>query len=188
MEEDLALRLSRAFAMDDAESQRSDHSNEEVVTALYQELRPALLGYAYHLTGSTRESEDLVQIAFLQFFDHLSRRAEIHNVRGWIYRAVHSLAINHVTRSRHRDSLVKEWLADAVVEHPESVEDSLARRQEIENALQMVNERERHCLMLRAEGLSYREIADVLEISVKSVSVYLARGLKKFEARHDEAN
>jgi DNA-binding CsgD family transcriptional regulator len=34
--------------------------------------------------------------------------------------------------------------------------------------------------MLRAEGLSYVEIGEVLGLSQKSVSVYLARGLKKF--------
>jgi len=185
MEEDLALPLLRVFGMEDANARRSGRSNEELVTALYEELRPALLGYAYHLTGSARESEDLVQIAFLQFFDQLTRRAEIPNIRGWIYRAVHSLAISQVTRSRRHDSLIREWLADAVTEDADSVEEALARRQEVENALQVVNERERHCLMLRAEGLSYQEIAEVLEISAKSVSVYLARGLRKFEARHD---
>ena len=41
-------------------------------------------------------------------------------------------------------------------------------------------------LVLReVAGLSYQEIADILEISVKSVSVYLARGLKKFESKHE---
>jgi RNA polymerase sigma-70 factor (ECF subfamily) len=186
MEEDFALPLPRALAMKDADARGTGRSNEEIVTALYEQLRPALVGYVYHLTGSSRDAEDLVQIAFLQFFDQLNRRAEIRNVRGWIYRAVHSLAVNHVTRSRRHDSLIREWLADAEGETVESAEEALARRDEIVKALQLVNERERHCLMLRAEGLSYQEIAEVLEISAKSVSVYLARGLRKFENRHEQ--
>jgi RNA polymerase sigma-70 factor, ECF subfamily len=185
MEEDFALPLPRVLAMNEVDTRRSSGNNEEVVTALYEQLRPALLGYVYHLTGSARDSEDLVQIAFLQLFDQLSQRSEIKNVRGWIYRAVHSLAITHVTRSHRRDSLIREWLADAPTEDVQTVEESLARREEIEKALQVVNERERHCLMLRADGLSYQEIGEVLEISAKSVSVYLARGLKKFETRHE---
>ena len=56
------------------------------------------------------------------------------------------------------------------------------RKQRIAMSLGNLNERERHCLLLRAEGLSYKEIADVVGISAKAVSVYLARGLKKFEA------
>jgi RNA polymerase sigma-70 factor (ECF subfamily) len=180
MEEDFAISLQRVFDIEEAKTRRSDHSNEELVTALYEQLRPALLGYVYHLTGSARDAEDLVQIAFLQLFDRLGRRSEISNPRGWLYRAAHSLAINHVGRSRRHDSLIKEWLGDAAPDTVDSAEEALARREEIEQALQRVNERERHCLMLRAEGLSYQEIADVLDISAKSVSVYIARGLKKF--------
>ena len=66
--------------MNKADARLGEGSNEEVVTALYEQLRPALLGYVYHLTGSARDAEDLVQIAFLQLFDQLSRRSEIRNV------------------------------------------------------------------------------------------------------------
>ena len=187
MEEDLAIPLPRVLAMNEVDARRTGQSNEEVVTALYEHLRPSLLGYVYHLTGSMRDAEDLVQIVFLQLFDHLSRRSAITNMRGWIFRAAHNLAINHVSRSRRHDSLIKEWLGDRDSEHMESAEETLARREEIERALGRVNERERHCLMLRAEGLSYLEIGEVLEISAKSVSVYLARGLKKCEIQ-DEHN
>jgi RNA polymerase sigma-70 factor, ECF subfamily len=181
MEEDLAIPLPRVLAMNDVDARRSGQSNEEVVTALYEQLRPSLLGYVYHLTGSVRDAEDLVQIVFLQLFDHLSRRSAITNLRGWTFRAAHNLAINHASRSRRHESLIKEWLGERETEPEDDAEESLARREEIERALGRTNERERHCLMLRAEGFSYQEIADVLEISAKSVSVYLARGLKKFE-------
>ena len=87
--------------------------------------------------------------------------------------------------------LLQKWFADRgalSAESVESAEDAFVRREQIETALQMLNERERHSLLLRAEGLSYQEIADILEISVKSVSVYLARGLKKFESKHANNN
>ena len=70
---------------------------------------------------------------------------------------------------------------------PRSAEDDLIQRQRIALSLKALNERERHCLMLRAEGLSYMEIGDVLGVSEKSVSVYLSRGLKKFEVRNESA-
>lgn len=185
MEEDFAVALPRVLVMNEADFRRSGQSNEEVVTALYEQLRPALLSYVYHLTGSTLDSEDLVQIAFLQLFDHLCHRAEIRNVRGWVYRAVHSLAINHICRSHRRDSLIKEWFSESTHEDVPSAEEVLAWKEEITRLLRRVNERERNCLMLRVEGLSYQEIAEVLEISAKSVSVYLARGLKKFGTQHE---
>ena len=129
--------------------------------------------------------EDLIQIAFIQLFQQLSRRSDIRNMRGWIYRAVHSLAISN-TRVSHRASVIKQWFSDAETADVQTVEQELVQRQEIERALSVLGERERHCLMLRAEGLSYQEIADVIEISAKSVSVYLARGLKKFGTQNEE--
>lgn len=184
MEEDQAFPLPRALTLEHVDTRRSGQSNEDVVTDLFEQLRPSLVSYAYHLTGSARNAEDLVQVAFLQLFDQLSRRSDIRNLRGWIYRAVHSLAISN-SRVEQRDSLLRQWFAEAEITDRDTAEEIVMRQQEIERALSLLSERERHCLMLRAEGLSYQEIGDVLEISAKSVSVYLARGLRKFETRYE---
>ena len=188
MEEDHVLTIPLGLTLRDAEVHRSGQSDEDTVTALYEQLRPALLVYVYHLIGSTRDAEDLVQIAFLQLFDRLGGNSEIKNVRGWIYRTVHNLAVDYASRGARRDSLLKEWFADAGELNVQTAEEELISRQQIEQALSVLNERERHCLMLRAEGLSYQEIGDLLEISQKSVSVYLARGLKKFGSQHENEN
>lgn len=185
MEEDQTFPLPRALTVEEGDAPRNGQSMEEVVTALYEQLRSSLSRYAYHLTGSARDAEDLVQIAFLQLFDQLSYRSNIRNPRGWIYRAVHSLAVSNA-RVAQRDSVIREWFSDAKTTDTQTAEVVLMQRQEIEEALSLLGERERHCLMLRAEGLSYQEIGDVLEISAKSVSVYLARGVKKFETQYED--
>src|SRR5919202_4115021 len=93
------LPLPQTFGLKLEDIRRGSRDLEEVVTNLYVKLRPSLLSYAYHLIGSTRDAEDLVQIAFLQLFDHLSQKGEIQNLRGWLYRAVHSLAIEQARRT-----------------------------------------------------------------------------------------
>src|SRR5207302_7716626 len=97
-------------------------------------------------------------------------------------------AIEQVRRHDRRDLLLQQWFVDRGALTPESIEspeEEFIRREQIENALRILNERERHSLVLRAEGLSYQEIADILEISPKAISVYLARGLKKL---HENSN
>jgi RNA polymerase sigma factor (sigma-70 family) len=183
----------RVIALPQTTSLRSEHIRrgrdvKEVVNDLYRQLRAPLGAYVYHLAGSTRDAEDLVQIAFIQLFDHLERNEEIENLRAWLYRVVHNLAIDVARESERRSLLLQQWFVDRGALTPDSVEsteEEFIRREQIENALASLNERERHALVLRAEGLSYQEIADILEISVKSVSVYLTRGLKKFESRHE---
>jgi len=180
MEREAILNLSRVFGFEQTEEQRKSQKLEETLVELYATMRPSLIGYAYQVVGSTGDSEDLVQVAFLKLFDHLQRNAKILNVRSWLYRVVHNLAIDHVRRRGAHDNAVAGWVADrALADHATSAENELIQQQKVAGCMAMLNERERQCLALRAEGLSYQEVGEVLGISHKSVSVYLVRGLKK---------
>jgi RNA polymerase sigma-70 factor (ECF subfamily) len=62
-------------------------------------------------------------------------------------------------------------------------EEELERRQTIEEtrrALDKIKEPMRSCLILKQQGLSYREIAETLSITETSVGSYVARGRKEF--------
>jgi RNA polymerase sigma-70 factor (ECF subfamily) len=184
MDQERILNLSQVFGLEQADSPRRSEQLEETVVELYATMRPSLLGYAYQIVGSSGEAEDLVQIAFLKLFDQLKRKAQILNVRSWLYRVIHNLAIDHIRRKGIHEVAVAEWLSNrSLNETTHSAEDDLITHQRIERSLEILNERERYCLTLRAEGLSYQEIGEVLGISHKAVSVYLSRGLKKFEGR-----
>ena len=56
---------------------------------------------------------------------------------------------------------------------------SQQRRDCLLSVLQALPERDRDCLYLRAEGLQYREIAEVLDISLGGVSKSLARAIRR---------
>lgn len=185
---DSVLALPQTISLRSEDIRRGRRDVREVVNDLYRQLRAPLASYVYHLVGSTRDAEDLVQIAFIQLFEHLEHDGEIENLRAWLYRVVHNLAIDQARQSDRRSSLLEQWFVDRGTLTPDSIEsaeEDFIRREQIQNALATLNERERHSLLLRAEGLSYQEIADILEISVKSVSVYLTRGLRKFESKHE---
>jgi RNA polymerase sigma-70 factor (ECF subfamily) len=184
---DDVLTSPKPLSLNSDEILRGAPSTEDFVTDLYVKLRPSLISYVYHLIGSTRDAEDVVQIAFIQLFDQINENAEIRNIRGWLYRVVHNLAIDQVRSASRREAFFREWLADYEdVSDEESAEQALIRREQIEKSLELLNEREQRCLMLRVEGLSYQEIAEIIDTTPKSVSVYLARGLKKFESRHED--
>ncbi len=180
MEREAVLNLSRVFGFEQTGDQRKSQELEETLVELYASMRPSLIGYAYQVVGSTGDSEDLVQVAFLKLFDHLKRNAKILNVRSWLYRVVHNLAIDHIRRRGAHDSAVAGWVAErTMAERTTSAENELIQQQKVADCMALLNDRERQCLTLRAEGLSYQEVGEVLGISHKSVSVYLVRGLKK---------
>jgi RNA polymerase sigma-70 factor (ECF subfamily) len=186
MDQERILNITDMLGFEQADSPRKSEQLEDCIVELYASMRPSLLGYACQVVGSKGEAEDLVQMAFLRLFDQMKRRARIVNVRSWLYRVVHNLAIDYIRRKGIHEVAVAEWLSERnQAETTRSAEDHLINQQQITNSLVALNQRERHCLMLRAEGLSYQEIGDVLGISQKAVSVYLARGLKKFEVRNE---
>jgi RNA polymerase sigma-70 factor (ECF subfamily) len=63
--------------------------------------------------------------------------------------------------------------------NPESQAADRQKQQRLAAVLRALPEQDRHCLFLRAEGLRYREIAKVLDISLGAVSLSLGRSLAR---------
>lgn len=164
---------------------------EQEVVALFDQLQDRLMRYVMSLGVLAPDAEEIIQEAFLALFRHLQLGKPRHNLRAWLFQVVHNMALKHRSRARrNRDSVVQyggTTAGDHFVDHTPNPEVQLSR-QERENRLFSVwgalPELDQRCLSLRAEGLTYREIAQVLEISLGSVSISLARSLKRF-ARAD---
>jgi RNA polymerase sigma-70 factor (ECF subfamily) len=178
MQDERTWKLPATLGVDNAQKGCADDTLQEQIVELYQTMRPALLGYVYQFVGSITEAEDIVQTTFLKTFDEL-KTAKITNMRAWLYRVAHNLAIDQLRRNNAQVTATKEWLFQRDGMRLESSEENAIQQQTISNALKSLNDRERGCLTLRAEGLSYAEIGEVLGMSSKAVSVYLVRGLKK---------
>ena len=154
---------------------------EEQVVALFDELRAPLLRYLSAFPLAAQESEDVIQEAFLALFQHLRAGKSHSNVRGWLFRAAHNIALKNSMRAKKREQFAAPGEFDNSIADPSpSAEDQLERSRRQKRLMSVVRalpEQSRWCLYLRAEGLRYREIAEVLNISAASVAVYLERSL-----------
>ena len=157
---------------------------EREVVNLFDELRDRLLRYVLGFRISGADAEEIVQEAFLSLFRHLQLGRSRHNLRGWLFRVVHNLALKKLSvdqRRPDRTSLDPEdserHVADAI--NPE--EQAIVSQRQVRllatlNSLPVLDQR---CLQLRAEGLRYREIAEVLGVSLGGVATLLARSLSR---------
>jgi RNA polymerase sigma-70 factor (ECF subfamily) len=167
----------------DAVALRRAGQLEIAVADLYSRMRLPVTGYVYQLTRSTQDAEDIVQVAFLRLWDELQQDREIKNIRSWIFRVVHNLAVDYGRRAGVMRAHAQQEQREPPRTDGASPESAAIMRQEIDLALSGLTERESRALMLRAEGLRYQEIAEVLGITASAVSVCLVRGLKKFEQK-----
>jgi RNA polymerase sigma-70 factor (ECF subfamily) len=155
---------------------------EEKVIGLFDELRIPLLRYLSGFPLTPQDSEDVIQEVFLALFQSLRNGKSHQNVRGWLFRAAHNLALKKYQRSRKDNENTGLLMAveERVADPAPNPEDQFAFTQMQKRLLSVVRampEQNRWCLYLRAEGLRYREIAEVLDISLGSVSLYLERSL-----------
>jgi RNA polymerase sigma-70 factor (ECF subfamily) len=154
------------------------------VVALFDEYRDRLLGYvmAFAITG--HDAEEIVQEVFLALFCHLNAGKSRRNLRGWIFRVAHNLALKQrYTNQRQRNWIAAEefLIAPMPDRSPNPEEQAVAAQQQrsLLSVMKALPEQDRLCLTLRAEGLRYREIASVLDISLGSVSLSLTRSLAR---------
>jgi len=156
---------------------------EDEVVALFDEYREPLLRYLTTFGVCAADAEELLQDVFLALFLHLRGGKSRANLRGWLFRVAHNLALKR--RQRDRGGAVAGLPAPAQTPDPApNPEDQLLHGQlqkRLAAAYRALPERDRRCLWLRAEGLNYREIAAVLEISLGAVALSLARSLARLE-------
>jgi RNA polymerase sigma-70 factor, ECF subfamily len=150
-------------------------------STLYRELRKPLLRYLVCLGLSSDEAQDVVQDAFLGLHRHLAAGGAQDNIRSWLFRVAHNQARNRQKSYDRRFSAPLEAGTDSALDEatPESVMLEQEKFRRLEKAIRQLPELERECLLLRAGGLRYREISDVLGISKSTVADTVARAIKK---------
>lgn len=163
----------------------SSESIQDEVLRLFDECGPGLRRYVSAFGLGAEATEDVVQEVFLQLFRHLQLGRSRANLRGWIFRVGHNLALKQrakTTRRHRREGTWDASLAEFVVDPAADPEQQLAddrRSRRLRSVVQALPERDRQCLYLRAEGLCYREIAKTLDVSLGSVAKSLTRALSR---------
>jgi len=151
---------------------------EEEIVGLFDLLREPLLRYLSGLGLPMADGEEIVQEVFLSLFQHLRRGGDRTNLRGWVFRVAHNLGLKRRSRTFRPSSVAWEWLCDPGPDPEEQFFKSETDRR-VRAVMGALPEQDRRCLMLRAEGLRYREIARTLAMSLGAVSMSLARSLAR---------
>lgn len=139
--------------------------------------------------GDAALAADVAQEAFVRLY---RRGAMPDDVRAWLGAVALNLARDERRRAARRLRLLGTRAPDvAMADAPAAPDDGVAaaeRRARVRRALDVLPERDRHLLLLREEGYSYRELATTLGIAEASVGTMLARAKDAFRAAYVAAH
>lgn len=123
------------------------------------------------------DREDLHQEILTALWTALPRFRGESSLRTFVYRVAHNRGITASTRARRRRTSPLE-AAEPVVESgagPEQLAEEKRRRESLHRAIRELPLSRRQVVVLRLEGLSHREIGEVVGITENNVAVRLSR-------------
>jgi len=177
--------------------QRFRSGDESAFEELVRKYQDRVANVIYSFTGRTDEVEDLAQEVFLRAYVGLKDFKSESTFYSWLYRIVMNVCIDAGRKRKLRRMLSLEGLSEWALERlrfkspsqlpsPEEGAEQVEISELIQRGLNRLSEPHRAILILRdIEGLSYEEIAGILNCSVGTVKsrLFRARSALKEELR-----
>ena len=153
-------------------------SFEEVYNKFYGEIYQ----FAFQLSISQTESKDLLQDAFMRLYRELHRGVNIENPRAWLYKVVLNLWRNKFNKEKRQQlNNLQYGSKEANSQTPEIDLIKKEKRELVFNCMAQLPIKDRDILLLYHDGLTYAEIADILDMKTTSVGTTLSRSIKKLK-------
>ena len=157
---------------------RDDNGAYEIV---FREYYRPMAAYAFRFLNNLPEAENIVQEVFLRLWQKRREIMITSSLQNYLFRSVKNQCINHIEHEK-----IKTGYQDMVINHETNRVEynefflEFGLKKKIETAIAALPEKRQEIFRLaREDGLKYREIADRLEISVKTVETQMTLALKQ---------
>ena len=140
--------------------------------------RPLCLYAAHYLKGDIAASEDIVQDCFVKLWQQEAKR-DITDKRAFLYSTVRNACIDTLRRQHPEMTSIDPSDLEEVISDEEAVDRS-EQEAKVWEIIDALPDRCREVfLMAKRDGMTYNEIAEALNISVKTVEHQISKAMKK---------
>ena len=141
-------------------------------------LKDKLYRYALSIIRDRSEAEDITQDVLLKLWDKKKEITQIENLEAYCYRATRNLTLDRLSIKAFRKTETLDLKNNTLVETttPQTLYETRETTSIIEQCIEGLSEIQRSIFQLREmEGMSYKEIAETLDLSLEMVKVNLFR-------------
>jgi RNA polymerase sigma-70 factor (ECF subfamily) len=169
----------------------SEHWDESDFRALFLQHYARIVGVLVRVLGDRTQAEEVANSAFWKMYRQPALQAD-GNIGGWLYRTATNLGIDALRasgrRRQYEDAAARdmnEGAAEVTVAHGPL--DHVLREEQAERVrevLALIKPTQAQLLVLRASGLSYKELAEALEVKMSGIGTMLNRAEEEFRTRY----
>jgi len=188
----MSLRKNKSY--ESALIKQIKSGDKDAFAELYQRHYSELCDFVFHYVEAEAICEELVQDLFLKVWNGRNRFNPEFGIKPYLYKAAKNIALDHLRRVKAENKYLKihkiereyEWKSQKIKQTEailQKASSTVLKDQDlseiVEVAVEQLPERRRIIFLLsREDGLTYSEIASVLDISVKTVETQMGRSLK----------
>lgn len=157
-------------------------SDRDAFADLFRSLHAPVLAYAESFVSDG--ADDLVQDVFIRLWENRASIDPQPSIRAYLFTAVRNRALNQMRDTKRRRELRQEMFTSAPPVWPDREAATAELRKRVREWIAALPERRREAFELsRFSGLSYNEIASVMDISPRTVETHIRRTLEDLRAR-----
>jgi RNA polymerase sigma-70 factor, ECF subfamily len=164
----------------------SEHWNEAEFRAVFLQHYARTVAILVRLLGDFPYAEEVANDAFWRLYRQPALQDD-GNVGGWLYRTATNLGIDVLRASGRRRQY--EWAAggagyEAAVDNPLANVLRAEKSRRVRAVLASIKVTQAQILILRSSGLSYKELAEALNVKISGIGTMLNRAEEEFRNRY----
>ena len=177
----MGLELSNLTELEDAQLvDRAQAGDRKAFSELVLRHQTAIYRICYRVLGNLQDAEDAAQEAFIRAYDRLHSFQGRSAFKTWMTRLAVHVSLNALDRRKRFNPLVDEHEAPGLGPEAEAVRSESVT--ELHCALQQLQPNHRAAVVLRdLEGISYREIAEHLDVPEGTAKGWVHRGRQQLK-------
>lgn len=161
--------------------------DKQAYKKVFMHFFPRLRSFVLSVIGSAETAEEIASDSLLQVWLRRAELPAINNLAAWLYTSARNRALNHLNKSAQSSILSLELQDVEYIFRGADPEQELISRELIGQINDAVNELPPKCKlifkMIREDGLRYKEVAGILNISVNTIDTQMAIAVKRILKR-----
>lgn len=164
---------------DTATGQNDELAFEE----MYRQYFIRLFRFCHAIVHQKGPAEEIVHDVFLKIWKRRDRLSEIDNLGVYLYISAKNHCLNHLRKDRHLQVIDIDGLCDEALQFQPDPESLLIRAETMKRVVAAIGQLPPKCKLIfklvKEDGLKYKDVAQLLDLSVKTVEAQLAIAIRK---------